>query len=462
MRPESFPLTNESTAYKISGVTSPIIRLSMDGTIRTKQKCPQCKNSFSMAVVAELGPNLQLCCPACKTRPSKFYIDLYAKNYGKIKLYSDQIGNPLSSWEHAERVLTSIRYEIDQKKFDPTKYSKRELRQYLFETQIEYWYQGKLEEVRIGNLAASYVRGLKRYKDFYFLRHFKGQDVREIRTFHVDEFYRKLPQYFEQVQKERKEEAQREERKIVEKASWSLKYTKNILGALENFFATLLELERIEKMPAFPSVTVERKAPKWTDRSTQIAILELIPDENRDIFNFLSFQGVRPGEARALKVKDFDLEDESFCTARTFSDRKIVDRTKSKVTRPRALNPMLLPMIQRLCVGRHPEAFVFINPRTAKPYSEDALFDLWDKARKAKGLDLTLYQATRHSFASNLLRDGVDIAIISKLLGHTDIRTSLIYTHADLATQKVAFKKQGQAQIIELRPQTGPISKKAE
>lgn len=454
MRPESFPLTNESTAYKISGVTSPIIRLSMDGTIRTKQKCPQCKNSFSLAVVAELGPYPQLCCPACKTRPSKYYIDLYAKNYGKIKLYSDQQGNTLSSWAHAERVLVGIRYEIDQKRFDPTKYSKRELRQYLFETQIEYWFQCKLDEVKLGNLAASYVRGLKRYKDFFYLRHFAGQDVREIRTFHIDEFYRKLPSYFEEVQRERREESKR---KVVEKRSWSLKYIKNILGALENFFATLLELERIDKMPGFPSVAVERKAPKWTDRSNQIAILELIPVEDRDIFNFLSFQGVRPGEARALKVKDFDLEDESFCTARTFSDRKIVDRTKSKVIRPRALNPILVPMIQRLCEGRHPEAFVFINSRTAKPYSEDALFDIWDKARKAKGLDLTLYQATRHSFASNLLRDGVDISIISKLLGHTDIRTSLIYTHADLATQKVAFKKQGQAQVIELRRPTESV-----
>lgn len=108
----------------------------MDGKIRSKQKCPQCKSNFSMSVVLELGPHLQLCCPTCKTRPRKYYIDLYAKGFGKIKLYSDQQGNPLSSWEHAERVLVGIRYEIDQKRFDATKYAKKQLHEYLFENQI--------------------------------------------------------------------------------------------------------------------------------------------------------------------------------------------------------------------------------------------------------------------------------------------------------------------------------------
>jgi integrase len=422
----------------------------MDGKIRTKENCPRCKSPFSMAVVIELGPDLQLCCPPCKTRPNKYYIDLYSKGNGKIKLYSDQQGNILSSWDHAERILVGIRYEIDQKRFDATKYVKKELRHYLFETQIETWYQNKLDEVKLGNLAGSYVRGLRRYRDYY-LRYFKGKDVREIKTFHIDEFYRKLPDYFEEVQRERKKAAQRAKRKIVEKSSWSLKYIKNVMGALENFFATLLELERIVKMPGFPSITIERKVPKWTDRASQVDILAAIPEEDRDIFNFLSFQGLRPGEARALKIKDFDLEDESFTTARTFSDRKIVDRTKSKVVRPRAINPVLMPMLWRLCEERHPEAFIFINQRTKKPYSEDATFDIWDKARKSKGLDLTLYQATRHSFASNLLKDGVDISVISKLLGHTDIRTTMIYAHADLATQKVAFRKQTEGNVVQLR-----------
>ncbi len=242
---------------------------------------------------------------------------------------------------------------MDDHTFDPTRYCKADSKVFLFETRVEAWYRSKQAEVDKGNLSPRYI-------DNFYLPFFKDMDVRDIKTFHIQGFYEWLP------------------------SDRSLKYLKNVIDALENLFNTLIMLDYISQKPSFPSIVLDRKAPRWVDRSSQLNILQAIPEKDRPIFTFLAFQGIGPGEARALKVKDLDPESGVMLISGTFSGSSNIlrERVKGKVVRPRAMNPILIPVLKEQVRNKHPEAWVFTNPRTGTFYSESAIKRIWQKVKE--------------------------------------------------------------------------------
>jgi len=138
-----------------------------------------------------------------------------------------------------------------------------------------------------------------------------------------------------------------------------------------------------------------------------------------------------------LKCRDVDLEHRSITISATFSKNVYRLRRKGKRSKPYMLpiHPEMLDYITERVRGNLPDAFVFPHPVTGRFYIESVLPKIWKKVRDQAGIgpfELRLYDASRHSFASQLVNSGTSLYFVSQALGHSNAKTTERYSHADL------------------------------
>lgn len=390
----------------------------MKGTIRARGKCPQCRGPFTdVSKAISMHRNLGIICRACRIMPQRFLIDLH-HNGQRIRIFRDKSGQPLDSYPRAAHLLSVMNYEIRNYSFDPTAYVKKEIEKYWIADLLDRFYNYKIESI-----SPSYKRHYKKHvelaKDF-----FKTKDIRELKKSDVVRYKDHISKNFK----------------------YSEKSVKNILSLFKTFLRFCKnDLKIISSIPAFPAVKVPEYRYTWMSQEDQHALFELISDRDKPIIAFLLLHGCRPSEARALRCKNADLNTQTITISATFSNN--IYREKRNGSRSKSVTiPMHEEMYDYIADRVNnslPEAYIFVNPRTGSYYTNSALDRVWFKARRDAGLgnDLRFYDATRHSFASQLVNTGTSLFKVSKLLGHSSVKMTEKYAHHDVESLRTDLKK---------------------
>lgn len=233
------------------------------------------------------------------------------------------------------------------------------------------------------------------------------------------------------------------------KADKSLKKsTQNYyLIALRQFLAFLAE----KNIPSLPPEKI--KLPKTKAEKTitfltldQVEKLLNAPDtstlvglRDRAILETLFSTGMRVGEAVNLNREQLKIKPET-------KDLEISIIGKGQ--RPRTVyfsERAIFWLRNYLEKRKDKEKALFINYRGKKPGTRLTIRTLERMVKKyaiLTGLPLTTVCHTlRHSFATDLLRKGVDLRIVQEFLGHKNIATTQIYTHVTKPQLKEIHKK---------------------
>lgn len=385
----------------------------MSGKIKTREKCSVCKKSFVTKDEEDIF------CPTCGTRPKTFYIFLYWR--GKHRISRDLDGYILDSYKRAHRLLENIRKSIDDNTFNIANYLPKEIEQFKCKNMLPKWQESKRNQ----GLSGWHLRKINEYIKNRFMPYLQNVDSRKIMKHHIDDFLSVLPEKL------------------------SLKTKKNIMDMLRTFCRWLYQREILSKVPVFPVINPPEPSIKYIDKKTQLDYLELIPEEHRPIFQFLIYHPIRIAEGCALQVKHFDTVNRivEICQAIGYR-REIKSRKNKKAYRI----PLSVYTDVSILKNKLPEAFAFTR-KNGELYNSDYLGGIWRKALKDGNVPyINLYNATRHSIASQAVNSGIGLDRISKALGHSTIEMTKKYAsmNVELMRDVIDAPIADGAQVVQL------------
>lgn len=201
-------------------------------------------------------------------------------------------------------------------------------------------------------------------------------------------------------------------------------------AALTSFFDFLITKKRRTDNPleGFPRPKLGERLPDVLSEDQISELLrtplgkesDFVKLRNRAILELLYASGIRQAELIGLNVNSLDFSTHELRVIGKGNKQRIVffnDAAKTALRNYLAVRP------------RSDDPALFLSKRRRR-ISRAQLGLLFRKLAKDAQIYVSPHML-RHSFATHLLRNGVDIVVIKELLGHKNLATTQIYTHVD-------------------------------
>lgn len=224
----------------------------------------------------------------------------------------------------------------------------------------------------------------------------------------------------------------------------------------------IVEDVRLPKMEKREMRVLSRK-----EQERLIMAVQLSPEPSAFGVVFAMFTGLRLGELCALKWENVDMEKRTIRIEATRSRLRNFDETKetstSVETRPspktensRRTIPLMDGLYKDLVRYRekqmfirdqypsyNEEGYVFCQ-ENGRPYEPRTYEDEFKRCVKRADIPRANFHCLRHTFATRALEQGMDVAVVAKLMGHSDPSVTLKkYAHALPDHQQVSVDKLG-------------------
>jgi len=214
------------------------------------------------------------------------------------------------------------------------------------------------------------------------------------------------------------------------KASMSYWCRKNHFTTLKSFFSWLNHLEIYDKHPAKKihiKKPIKNKPPEFLSQAEINKMLAYAEADHREyvILHFLLNTGLRRSEICGVIWDDIDLENN---TLKVFG--------KGAKFRHVPLNSKTLELIHTLPKNKE---YVF-QTQIGTQLNHEALRTIFIKYTKLMGRKLHPH-LMRHTFATHLLAACGNPVTVKEILGHADLKTTMIYAHVNQSMLQQAIQK---------------------